>query len=243
MKTIDCGACPLRDCEPLMSHDEDQIDFLRRFKAGEMTVGPGTQILLEGSRTPQLYTVLEGMALRDKTLEDGRRQVINFVMPGELLGLQGGITGEMAHTVEAVTEMRLCVFRREDMWVLFRTQPELAFNLTWIAAAEEHFLGETVATLGQRDGTERVAWALVKMYQKLVGLGLEVRGSVPLPFRQQDLADALGLSLVHTNKTLSRLRQRGLADWSEGRLKIPDVEAMADLAVTSAEGPPQRPFL
>lgn len=243
MKMISCHDCPLHDCGPFIPHSEEEKTFLNGFKAGEMSVEPGTQILLEGSNAPQIYTVLEGMGLREKTLEDGRRQVINFVLPGDLLGLQAGIMGEMQHTVEAVTRMRLCVFRRESLWTLFRNRPELAFDLTWIAAAEEHFLGETVATLGQRGGIERVAWALVKIFLRLRGLEKGTKEAVPLPYRQQDLADALGLSLVHTNKTLSRLRAKRLADWSAGILRVPDVAALAEVAMTDPEALPRRPFL
>ncbi|APZ53096.1 Crp/Fnr family transcriptional regulator [Salipiger abyssi] len=243
MHRISCQTCPMQKCALFTPHSEEQKEFLEDFKSGELSVEPGTQILLEGSSAPQIYTVLEGMGLRDKTLENGRRQVLNFVLPGDFLGLQASVMGEMMHSIEAVTEMRLCVFRREDLWTLFRTQPALAYDVTWIAAAEEHFLGETVATLGQRDGTERVAWALLKLYQRLRGLGLEKAGQVPLPFRQQDLADALGLSLVHTNKTLSRLRSDDMADWSDGKLSVPDIQALAELAVTDPEALPRRPFL
>jgi CRP-like cAMP-binding protein len=244
MKMISCHSCPLQDCGPFLPHSDEEKDFLQGFKAGEMAVGAGTQILMEGAKTPQLFTVLEGMGLREKTLEDGRRQVINFVLPGDFIGLQAGIMNEMSHSVEAVTPMRCCVFRREDLWLLYRNRPELAFDLTWIAAAEEYFLGETVATLGQRDGTERIAWALVKLFVRLRGLGLETEpGTVPLPYRQQDLADALGLSLVHTNKTLSRLRARRMLDWSDGKLRVPDLQALADLAMTEIETMPRRPFL
>lgn len=243
MKAISCKTCPLHECELLLPHDHERKSFLEDFKAGEMTVEAGTQILLEGAMTPNLYTVLDGMGLRDKTLRDGRRQVINFVMPGDFLGLQAGVMGEMTHSVEAVTPMRLCVFRRDDLWNLFRNQPELSYALTWIAAAEEHFLGETIATLGQRDGKERIAWALLKLFQRMQGLGLGKNRRVPLPFRQQDLADALGLSLVHTNKTLARLRSEGVANWSNGHLTVPDTEALATVAVTDPDPVQKRPFL
>ncbi|KAA8607676.1 Crp/Fnr family transcriptional regulator [Salipiger aestuarii] len=243
MKTVSCRACPLSKCETLMQHTEEHRRFLTKFRAGEMAVEAGTQILLEGSSAPQFYTVLEGMGLRDKSLPDGRRQVINFVMPGDLLGLQASVMGEMNHSIEAVTAMRLCVFRREDIWSLYRTQPELGYDLTWIAAAEEHFLGETITTIGQRTGTERVAWALLRLYQRLRGLGIGSDARVPLPFRQQDLADALGLSLVHTNKTLAKLRAKGVADWANRELSVPDPEALAQLAVAELESVQKRPYL
>lgn len=229
--------------DALIHHKEDEFRFLERFRAGEMAVEAGTQILLEGSSAPQFYTVLDGMGLRDKTLPDGRRQVINFVMPGDLLGLQASIMGELTHSIEAVTPMRLCVFRRDDIWTLFRQMPELGYALTWIAATEEHFLGETIASIGQRNGTERVSWALLKLYQRMRGLGIGTPSRIPLPYRQQDLADALGLSLVHTNKTLARLRERKVADWSNRELHVPDLKALAALAVADPDPPPKRPYL
>jgi hypothetical protein len=137
--------------------------------------------------------------------------------------------GEMKHSVESRTRMVLCVFDRSRLWEVFRGSPQRAYDLTWIAAVEEHFLGETIASLGQRDAGQRIAWALLRIWQRLRAAGLGGDGTVPLPFRQQDLADALGLSLVHTNKTLARFRSRQLCDWSESLLRILDAPALAAL--------------
>lgn len=216
---------------------------MQSFKTGELKVEPGTTILLEGSNSPQLFTVLKGMGTRYKTLENGKRQVINFLFPGDFTGLQAGIMGEMKHSVEATTQMTLCVFRRNDLWQLFRQHPERAYDLTWIAAVEEHFLGETIASLGQRDATQRIAWALVRMYERLQAVGLVEGKRVPLPFRQQDLADALGLSLVHTNKTLKALRSMGLAHWRDGNLELARLPALAELAMVDLETPQARPIM
>lgn len=216
---------------------------MSKFKSGELIVEPGTTILMEGSNSPQLFTVLEGMGTRYKTLENGRRQVINFLFPGDFSGLQAGLMGEMMHSEESTTAMRLCVFKRKDLWELFRSYPERAYDLTWIAAMEEHFLGETIASLGQRDAHQRVAWALVRIFERLRAVGLEQCHSVPLAFRQQDLADALGLSLVHTNKTLKSLRDRGLASWAKGELYIEQLGPLADMALIDLERPMRRPIM
>ncbi|MCX7646390.1 MAG: Crp/Fnr family transcriptional regulator [Rhodobacteraceae bacterium] len=243
MTRVACTACPLRCLPAFVPMSEEEVAFMERFKVGELRVDRGTTILMEGSSSPQLFTVLSGMGLRYKTLENGRRQVVNLVLPGDFLGLQAGLLGDMKHSVEATTAMVLCVFSRADLWQMFRAQPERAYDLTWIAAVEEHFLGETLATLGQRDATERVAWALHRIHARLVALGLKRAGAVPLPFRQQDLADALGLSLVHTNKTLKRLAQRQLAKWSGGALRIPDPDALAALAMVEPGAPEPRPLM
>ncbi|MDW4499905.1 Crp/Fnr family transcriptional regulator [Sulfitobacter sp. D35] len=240
---VDCSNCPLRELDVFMAFSAEEIRFMERFKVGELNIDAGTTILLEGSNSPQLFTVLKGQGLRYKLLEDGRRQVLNFVFPGDLIGLQAGIMGEMGHSVEATSQMSLCVFDRGGIWSLFKSYPERAYDLTWLAASEEHFLGETLAVVGQRTAIQAVAWALVRLYERAGSLGMLKNGNMPLPYRQQDLADALGLSLVHTNKTLARLRDLQLANWTEGELHINDIEKLAELAVSAREGERRRPLL
>lgn len=240
---VSCKNCPLRKCDYFIPMTEAELAFMISFKTGEMVVEPGTTLLLEGSNSPQLFTVLSGMGVRYKTLEDGGRQVINFLLPGDLTGMQSAIMGEMKHSVEATTNMVLCVFNRVDIWNMFKAHPDRAYDLTWIAAVEEHFLGETIATLGQRDASQRIAWAYLRLHRRLRAVGLGDAHHVPLPFRQQDLADALGLSLVHTNKTIARLRDMGLAAWVDGKLSIPDRAKLAALAGVEPEPLDRRPLM
>ncbi len=243
MSSVPCENCPLRSREIFSPFTDDELKFMQKFKSGELRVDPGTTILMEGANSPQLYTVLSGMGTRFKTLENGRRQVINFLLPGDFTGLQAGLMGAMQHSVAATTSMVLCVFRRSDLWDLFRNHPERAYDLTWIAAVEEHFLGETIASIGQRDATQRIAWALLRIFERLRAVGLGTGKTVPLPYRQHDIADLLGLSLVHTNKVLSNLRQRRLATWSDGTLSINDRQALATVALTDLEKTYQRPLM
>lgn len=243
MQQVPCARCPLRRFDVFDAFTPEEVAFTQSFKSGELQVNPGTTLMLEGMPSPQIYTVLEGLGLRYKTLADGRRQVINFSMPGDLIGLQAALMGEMAHSVEATTAMRLCVFNRSGLWRLFRDHPQRAYDLTWLSAVEEHFLGETLVALGRQTAVERLSWALLRIHARLCAVGLGRGGVVPMPWRQQDLADTLGLSLVHTNKTLQRLRRDGLARWSDGTLTIPDLEALAGLAGVEPEPPQRRPLI
>ncbi len=238
-----CQSCPLRRRGLFTPFTEDEVAFMQKFKVGELQVDRGTTILMQGSNSPQLYTVLSGMGTRYTTLENGSRQVINFLFPGDFTGLQAGLMGEMKHSVEATTDMVLCVFKRDDLWSVFKASPARAYDLTWISAVEEHFLGETIATLGRRDAAERIAWALVRIYQRLRAVGVGEAHSIPLPFRQQDVADALGLSLVHTNKTLMRMREQGLCVWKDGTLVLHDLDAMASLGMVEERREETRPLM
>lgn len=203
---------------------------MRRFKTGEMQAGPGTHLLNQGEKSPQLFTALSGMGLKYKMLSDGSRQVVGFVMPGDFLGLQAGMMEEMGHSVEAVTDMTLCVFNRADIWELFASHPERAFAVAHLAAVEEHFLGDALATVGQRTAYEKIAWAMARFFRRAEGTGQARNNSVPLPFTQQDFADALGLSLVHTNKQIAQLRKNGVLSCQKGRLTIHDMPALEALA-------------
>lgn len=238
-----CESCPLRRLPLFKAFSESELRFMQRFKAGELTVDPGTPLLMEGSNAPQLYTALRGMGLRYKTLANGRRQVVNFVFPGDFIGLQAGVMGEMRHSVEATTKMALCVFDRSDFWNFVKGNSSRAFDLIWLAAVEETFLGDALATVGQRTAVERIAWALTRITLRARALGMGDAYSVPLPYRQQDLADALGLSLVHTNKTIARLRERQVITWANGRLAVTDLGALAAIAQMELEPVERRPLI
>jgi len=228
--TTNCDTCPLRKLDLFDPISDEELEFMQGFKTGELKAEPGSEILAEGASSTQLYTALSGMGVRYKTVEDGRRQVVGFVLPGDFVGLQSGIMGEMQHSVEATTTMTLCAFNRSNIWSLFKSQPSRAFDLTHLAAREEQLLGEALVTIGQMSGVARVSWALYRFYQRLSALELKKNGRVPLPYRQQDLADAVGLSLVHTNKTLTRLREAGVATWQDDALVVHKENELAQLA-------------
>ena len=238
-----CATCPLRRSRLYIEHSTEDVRFLERFKIGELSVEAGTTLLMEGADASQLYTALSGMGLRYKALPNGRRQVLNLVFPGDFVGLQAGVMGEMKHTVEASSPMTLCVFDRKEFWTFFRSNPERAFDLTWLAAVEEHLLGEALTTVGQRNAAEKVAWALVRIMQRGRAIGIVEDNHMMLPYKQQALADALGLSLGHTNKTLGKLRERQLASWSDSILTVPDTTTLAEVAGMELEALPKRPLM
>lgn len=239
-----CQNCPLRKRDVFDPLTEREIAFMQRFKSGELDVDPGTTLMTEGANSPHLYTILDGMGLRYKSLETGERQVISFILPGDFIGLQAGVMSEMQHSVEATTRMKLCVFDRKMLWTLFSDHPDRAFDLTWVAAVEEHFLGESLAIVGHMQGVERIARAFVQLYDRAAALGMVKGTQMALPYRQQDLADALGLSLVHTNKTLKTLREKGVAAWSNGTLDVLDYEGLCAIAQLEHDRKPMtRPLI
>ncbi|MEL6284804.1 MAG: Crp/Fnr family transcriptional regulator [Pseudomonadota bacterium] len=238
-----CANCPLRKLNAFATIKGDELDFMQRFKVGELSIDKGTPILMQGSNSPQLYTVLKGMGIRYMVLPDGKRQVINFVLPGDFLGLQAGVMGEMKHSIDATTDMVLCVFDRSELWHLFKHQPERGFDLTWLASIQEHFLGEALASVGQMSAVQRMSWGLMRFLHRCEEIGLGDADRCRMPFTQQDLADALGLSLVHTNKTLMKLRNQQILSWSDGELHLMDRARATKLAMLDLETKSARPLI
>jgi CRP/FNR family transcriptional regulator len=154
------------------------------------------------------------------------------------------VNDEMQHSVEALTDMILCVFPREKLWQLYRDYPTLAFDLTWLAAREEQILDEHLLSVGRRTALERVAYLLLVVFQRAEEVGLTKGNSLQLPFTQQHVADTLGMSLVHTNKTLRRLSATKTVRWKDRRFEILDRDELARIA--SYEPPKAkagRPFI
>ena len=236
-----CETCALRKQALFTPFSSTDLEFMKAFRAGDVVLQAGEALYYEGDENAYFFTAKEGQGARFKYLANGERQLVNFIFPGDVVGLQGMLSGTASTTAIAASPMVLCRFNKSDLPELFRDNPDRAYALTWIAAIEEHFLGETIATLGQRSAAQRMAWALLKIHSRLAAINLAPQGIAYFPFKQRDLADALGLSLVHTNKTLARLR--AYVNWDNGNLKILDMEGLAEIAMTELEAPQCRPLL
>jgi CRP-like cAMP-binding protein len=232
-----CERCPLRPLGTFRDFEEQELDFIAGFKKGELAVERGATVLLEGSHSAHLYTVLSGWGFRYKLLSDGRRQILNYVMPGDLIGLQGSLVGEMQHSVEALSAMLLCVFERDRLHDLYRSHPGLAYDITWIASREEQMLDENLLSVGRRTALERAAYMIAFICERAKGVTLNGSKPMEIPITQQHIADTLGLSLVHTNKTLRKLVKRKLIAWNGGCLVL---DAGGLKALARWEGLPQQ---
>ncbi len=236
-----CARCSLRKQTAFTAFSAHELTFMESFRVGETHLRAGEVLYHEGDALDLFYTAKSGQGARYKYLTNGDRQLVNFVFPGDTIGLQGVLEDAAACTVAAASDMVFCTFRRTRLNELFTHSPDRGFALVWISAAEEHFLSEIIAALGQRTAQQRMAWALLKIHRRLSDLGLAQGDAVPFPFRQRDLADALGLSLVHTNKTLAGLRAH--AQWQDGMLTLSNRPALSEIAMLPHDQPPPRPLL
>lgn len=238
-----CELCPLRKRPSLRAFTPDELGFVKQFKIDELHVNAGASFLREGATADHLYTVLSGWAFRYKMLDDGRRQILNYALPADMVGLQGALMREMEHSVEALTPLVLCVFPRAKLWDLYSKFPSLAFDITWLAAREEQLVDEHLVNLGRRSALERTAYLLLHLCVRAEEAGLVKNGTIQFPFTQQHLADTLGMSLVHTNKTLKRLMASKAIRWKDRVFELVDRAALAQIAGDDVAPRQGRPFI
>lgn len=241
--SVSCEACPLRKLKVFRPFAEPELAFVSGFKTGELRAAAGTTVLLAGNNSAHLYTLLAGWMFRHKTLQDGRRQILNFALPGDFVGLQSSVFGEMQHSVETLTDVVLCVFERKRLWECYKDHPGLAFDLTWLAAREEGTVDEHLLSVGRRTAIERTAYILLYLFRRARELGLTQDNMLSLPVTQQHLADMLGMSLVHTNKTLKRLYDRKVIRWKDRNLTVLNMKELTAVARDEEHPIPIRPLI
>jgi CRP/FNR family transcriptional regulator, anaerobic regulatory protein len=242
-REISCHECPLRGLKIFRDFTPSELKFVDTFKTGELRMKAGATLLHEGDATDYLYTLLSGWMFRYKSLPDGRRQILKFVLPGDFVGLQASVFHEAQHTIETLSDAVLCVFPRKKLWSLYSGQPGLGYDVTWLAAREEKMLDDNLLSIGRRTALERMAYLIMHLYRRAKELRLVKDTAFFTPINQQHLADTLGLSIVHTNKTVRKLRERGVIDWRDKLLTVNDEKGLAAIANYEADQSPPRPII
>ncbi len=238
---VPCTDCPLRRLPLFLEHSAEEVELVQSLKRGARRVAAAETLIHEGQTDAPLFTLLEGWAFRYKTLSDGRRQILSFLLAGDFIGVQQKMGDAAAHGVDTLTESVFCVFQRDAIWEIHRRSPSMGFNVTWLTAHEESLVDDTLLSVGRRSAEERIAMLLILLFKRAAALQADAGAAgVPFPLTQQHIADGLGLSLVHTNKTLRKLERRGLHRIADGRLFMRDVKALARLADLYGDGRPAR---
>jgi CRP-like cAMP-binding protein len=181
-----------------------------------------------------LYLVARGWAYRFRRAGNGGRQILDFLMPGEIIGLQAGLLGVIEHSVCTLTPLRASVLDARILSEAFRNEPDLALRLARYVAAEASRIDELLTVVGCCDAVERLAFLMLSLYRRQEHVGKIDPRDCPFPLRRQHMADSLGLTGAHINRTLNRLRRDGIATVENQRLSILDLPRLAALAGTPA---------
>ncbi len=240
---LSCHDCALRACGLFNPITPNELGAINEVKRDHLALKAGTEIIRSGDETPEIYALYSGWAFRFKTLPDGRRQILNFLLPGDLVGLQAAMFEAAQYGVEALTDVELCLLPRRRVWSLFDEMPGLAFDVAWLGSREEGYVDDNLTSTGRRTAAERIAALIVSLYKRAKALGLVENDAFEFPVTQQHIADALGMSLVHTNKTLARLRRMGMYSRANGTLTLTNPHVLERIAQHFDEEIPLRPLI
>jgi len=201
-------------------------DRLRRLK-------PRHEIVAEGKTPGHIVFLLSGWACRCKNLKDGRRQTMAYLLDGDLSDMS--LLGRIDHSIETVTAATVAEVPRDAMLELKERSPGLTAALRRLELVGEAIALEWIVSLGQRTAQERLAHLFCEIFTRCRSVGLARDNGCPMPLTQTELASAVGLSIVHVNRTLQELRSSDLIVLDGKRLSIPDVARLQNFALFSPD--------
>lgn len=190
----------------------------------------GREILHQGQSKHTSYILSSGWVCSFKLLSAGDRQIIDFKIPGDFLGMRSLLLRSADHNIEAVTSVEVSEVSSQDILEVFNKSPRLATGLLWAASRDEAMLVEHLVAIGRRGARERVAHVLLELGARLKLVQMGTPLSFACPLTQNMLADAVGLTAIHVNRVLRGLREDGLVTFQHGRVTIHDFDGLVALA-------------
>jgi CRP-like cAMP-binding protein len=212
----------LQNYGPLAPTDRGALEAL---VGTPSVIAAGGDLVAEGQATSDCHVLLHGQAFRHRTLPDGRRQILSFNLQGDIVDLQGVLLS-LDFGVSALTACHVATVSRSRLDALLDAQPRIARALWRYSLVEGAIFREWMVGMGRRSALARIAHLLCEIYTRMRAVGLATANRCHFPVTQAHLADALGLSGVHTNRVLQTLRASGLIGFRGRELVVLDWDGL-----------------
>ncbi|WP_415232577.1 Crp/Fnr family transcriptional regulator [Pseudophaeobacter arcticus] len=209
---------------------EAELSILEGLHKRRRTFAAGRGLVHQGQTDHAAYILNSGWACSYKLLRDGQRQIVDFQIPGDFLGLRSVVLHISDHSIEPVTDIEVTEVHVADLLEAFSHTPRLATAVFWAASRDEAMVVEHLVDIGRRDAAERMAHFLLELGARLSLVGLGSRAGYACPLTQYLLADALGLSAVHVNRVLRQLREQGLVTFRDNFVTFDDYDRLVEFA-------------
>lgn len=191
---------------------------------------PGRDLIHEGQIKRSAYILASGWVCSYKLLPNGTRQIVDFQIPGDFLGLRSVLFRTSDHNIEPVTSIEASEVLAKDLLDAFSTAPRLAAAVLWAASRDEAMVVEHLVNIGRRDAKQRLSHFILELGARLKLVGLGSNTGYDCPLTQYMLADALGLSAIHVNRVLRELREDGLVTFRQGAVTFDNYEGLVAYA-------------
>ena len=206
------------------------ISDIKTLARDRVEISANRPIVKEHERCPQLYLIESGWVFRSRGLASGRRQIVNYALPGDILCADSVLFKTSSFDLTARTPVSLIRIESPASVELFDKHPGLAAAVAWTMGQEESILAERVVSLGRRDSLEKLAHALCELEARLSAIG-QMRGrTIELPLNQEDFADILGISVIHVNRTFRRMSEDKIAEYRKGQIELLDHAKLRELS-------------
>lgn len=197
-------------------------------------IAPNEDIVRKGERTSRLYIFLDGWACRYVIMPDGARQILACLLPGDVSNRYVGPAGRFNYSVAAMSRCTVASIAADRLENVERDHPNIARAFWLFSLMDEATTREWLISLGRRSAIARLAHLLCELQLRLCAIDLIVDQRFEFPVTQAQLADMIGISVVHVNRTLARLRRLGLIDFGHGWISVVDFEGLARLCAFDA---------
>jgi CRP-like cAMP-binding protein len=208
--------------------DADEEAAIRALPMRVKVLGPKQDVLREGESPPRCCVVLEGYACTYRDVGDGTRQILSFHMPGDMPDLHSLHLSQIHNSLGSIGFLTVGVINNVDLHRLCRDYPRVAAALWRLTLIDASIYKEWISNVGARDARTRAAHLLCEIHCRQEALGQIRNKAFNWPVTQIDLGNALGMSVVHVNRTLKELRKSGLIVLDRGTLRIPNFEALME---------------
>lgn len=200
--------------------------YLSRITTGQEHIRAHRDIIRYGELPTNMFVVEQGFAIRYRMLSSGERQILSFMLPGDICDLNVFLLRQMDHSVAALGPVQICRLSRDDLLKTYLNHPRLSASLWWSALQMEAISRERIVALGRRKARGRVAYFFFDLYWRLKSIDLAKDNQVDLPITQVELADTLGLTPVHINRVLRQLEEDNLIEKGRGQIRVLEPEAL-----------------
>ena len=203
-----------------------ELSFLKSLQEEETTFAAGREIIVQGEPSPNLFVLKSGWAYSHKLLANGKRQVLEVLLPGDLLGMREFAFDGALNYVTTLTMTTVCPFPRARLHDFYKLHPGLTGVLCDILMREQAVLIERVADVGSRSAYQRVSHLILELYFRVGQIGLRQGNSFDFQINQTLLGETLGLSRVHVARTLRELRQNRLLKMDRRSVTVLDEQGL-----------------
>ena len=226
-----CAGCHVRTVTPCAVSSETGGTVVPPFRISEQRFPAGSEIVEQGESGRRFFVITEGWAVQYELLEDGGRQILEFLLPGSVVGLHPEGEARSPHFVRALTDVRTCGHSTAGFLHAAKSNPTLALRLAAVAGRSHYRSLRRLTLIGRRTAKERVAVLLFELHRQAQRWSFcPCEDETPLPLTQEHIGDALGLTSVHVNRMLRELREDGVLILRKGVLRLLDPVRLAEIA-------------